>query len=180
MTPSSHEERSGALDTAEPVTLELGADSGRAPFEIELRFASSLPMVSVVGPVINQLSKLAGLDPSAAHEIELCAVEAVTNSIEHGCDLCAEHEVNVGFRTEADRLEIRIFDTAPPADLDISTRPSGQGGERDVVPDLGAFRGRGLFIMKQLMESVTFESSDEGPWHNKLTMERPLRSQTET
>ncbi|MEM6794180.1 MAG: ATP-binding protein [Acidobacteriota bacterium] len=162
---------------AEPLKLDFGLTAHHEPVEIELRFASCLHMTALVGPLVNRLSSLAGCDQASAYEVELCTIEAVTNSIEHGCELSDGYQIRIGFRMEPRRLEIRVCDTAPPIGLEGSPE-EGEAAPED-VPDLDGFRGRGLFIMTQLMESVRFESSEVGKWHNTVIMERSLTAASE-
>jgi serine/threonine-protein kinase RsbW len=113
--------------------------------------------------------------------VELCAVEAVTNAIQHAYHGQAGHLVTVIVTSEADLLRLEIVDsgTSMPAEY-IKRLLNGSevfrihGSER---PSL-AENGRGLQIMHDLMDSVAY--TPEGNFNRlQLTKHIPYVNQVE-
>jgi serine phosphatase RsbU (regulator of sigma subunit)/anti-sigma regulatory factor (Ser/Thr protein kinase) len=88
-----------------------------------------------------------------SHEILLAVGEAAANASRHG--------------TRADRrTEIRILCVLDTTDVVITVADEGGGFEPNEasaeLPDRFASGGRGLFLMRELMDDVAFESTPEG------------------
>ncbi|MFH0877577.1 MAG: ATP-binding protein [Candidatus Omnitrophota bacterium] len=87
------------------------------------------------------------------HDIALCLHEALVNAIKHGNRFSPDLEVEVRLEADADRLTVTVKD-------------QGQGFDYTRVPDptkpdnLEKTSGRGVFLVKRLMDRVDF--SDEG------------------
>jgi serine/threonine-protein kinase RsbW len=126
--------------------------------EIRLVIDSDLKNVSLVGRAINELCALISRSRISPYEIELCVVEAVNNCIEHAYGKEKGHEVEIRFSLGHDRLVVDIYDTGKAMDprlleqADISVLEI----EHDHV-DAIAEQGRGLSIIKEIMDSVVYE-----------------------
>jgi serine/threonine-protein kinase RsbW len=88
-----------------------------------------------------------GFSAEAIDDIRLAAGEALSNAIEHGCAK-PSHKVVVVCTYDAGKLTIEIQDTGRgfPAPSDCL----------DVAPDSRG-RGFGIFLMRRLMDEVSFE-----------------------
>ena len=126
---------------------------------IKLVIDSNLGDVSLIGIAINRLCSSIPLSGTDSYQIELCVVEAVNNSIEHAYGNEKGHEVEVVFTLYPDRLIIDVCDTGKPMDQECME-------QKDVSPleidpnDLGnlAEQGRGLPIIKEIMDSMTYKT----------------------
>ena len=127
--------------------------------EIKLVIESELKNVSLVGRTINGLVSMVSPSDISPHEIELCVVEAVNNCVEHAYGKERGHEVEVRFALQQDRLVVDVCDTGKPMDqqrleqaglamLEIDHDDS------DGLPE----QGRGLPIIKAIMDAVIYES----------------------
>jgi len=134
---------------------------------------SNLENVPLIGMSVNKLCSSASFSDIDSFNIELCVVEAVTNSIKHSC--CGEsgHEIRVGLTLTQEAVTLDVCDTGPhpmdPKVLDDAViKPPG-----DNITDIEdiAEGGRGLGIMKEIMDSVTYKS-EEGM--NCLTLVKKL------
>jgi serine/threonine-protein kinase RsbW len=142
------------------------------PKEIKLIIDSKLEDVALVGREVNKLCSAAGRPFLEASDVELCVVEAVTNSIEHAYRLKAGHQVEVTFAIYSDELIVGVCDTGEPMDPKLLE-------EKDASffllnpDDLGSIPegGRGLAIIKEIMDSVAY-TSKEGK--NCFTMKKKL------
>jgi anti-sigma regulatory factor (Ser/Thr protein kinase) len=93
----------------------------------------------------------AGVDGMLAGDVVMAANEAATNSIEHGYRGASDGVVSVAADIDSDLLAVTVTDRGGwPADHEPA--PSS--------PD--SFRGRGIEMMRALVDSVTVEHDDSG------------------
>src|SRR4029079_10639358 len=81
---------------------------------------------------------------------------AGTNAIQHGHNRDASKFVDVEFTVYPDRLEIMVHDLGPGFDL------SALSGDVTSPEHLFDLRGRGIYIMRECMDSVDFEFGPSG------------------
>ncbi len=101
--------------------------------------------------------------------IELCAVEAMNNAIEHGHSHHPETPVEVEVEFESEVLTIRVRDHGRGMPAEILRR-----APRDVswstlhtLPE----RGLGLVILRRAMDEVSYSATERG---NTLTMRKRI------
>ncbi len=142
------------------------------PKEIKLIIDSKLEDVALVGREVNKLCSAAGCPLLEASDVELCVVEAVTNSIEHAYKLKAGHKVEVAFAIYSDELIVGVCDTGEPMDPKLLEEkgPSSFLFDPDNLESIPE-GGRGLAIIKEIMDSVNY-TSKEGK--NCFTMKKKL------
>lgn len=141
---------------------------------IKLVIDSGLENVPLVGVAINKLCSLARFSDEESVQIELCAVEAVNNSIKHAYGNEPDHEVEVIYSIGSDELVLDIYDTGRPMDQDLLKEADisslyFDANDFDSVPE----KGRGLAIIKEIMDSASY-TSKEGK--NCFTMKKKLPS----
>jgi len=121
---------------------------------------SNLENVPLIGMSVNKLCSSTSFSDIDSFSIELCVVEAITNSIKHAC--CGEsgHEITVVFTLTQEDVTFDICDTGAcsmnPEVLDKAViEPPGIN-----ISDIEGIAegGRGLGIMKEIMDSVTYRS----------------------
>ncbi len=108
---------------------------------------------------------------------ELCVVEAVTNAIEHAYHCELGHQVRVVLNLHPDRAEIEVRDQGNP--MDSSLLQEAGYAKLDLIPDdveLLSVRGRGLSIMKEMMDAVSYWQDGA---ENCLVLTKRLRPQSE-
>ena len=136
-------------------TLCSAMDAKKNKFTIE----SELKNVPLIGMSISRLCSMINLSDIETYWIELCAVEAVTNSIKHAYGLESGHEVEVIFTIDKNTLTLEICDTGTalnPRLLEEKAEFPLKLNVRDVedIPE----SGRGLAIIREFMDDVKYAS----------------------
>lgn len=98
-----------------------------------------------------------------AYSLNLVLTEAMVNAIEHGRNAAPNPTIHVAIRVLPDQLWIRVYD-------------HGQGFDLESVPpphlEPPSERGRGIFLIKSLMDSVRYQKVDDG---NVLEMRKMIK-----
>ncbi|RTL90926.1 MAG: ATP-binding protein [Hyphomicrobiales bacterium] len=121
----------------------------------------------LIGNIAEQIAKeleTKDYDPDTlAYHLNLVLTEAVANAIEYGGDKRPDNTVKVCLSIEDRELRIEVYDHGQG--FDISNLPT---------PDLDQLseRGRGIFFIRNLMDSVAYRMSEEG---NVLEMRKTLK-----
>ena len=107
-----------------------------------------------IAPVVDQVAELARTrtgDSGKDMEIALALTEALANAVRHGSN-------NDPSKSVVCRASVNGGDV-----MTITVRDSGPGFDPERVPDptkgegLGADHGRGIYMIRQLMDEVRFE-----------------------
>ena len=128
------------------------------PRQIVLTIDSRLENVALVGVAVKGISELLGFSAQGSYDVELCVVEAVSNSVRHAYKGEPGHRVTVRLSALEDELEIRVLDTGLPV-------PEQNRIPRNVEVDPAdplsiAEGGRGTFLIHTLMERVEYGTED--------------------
>ena len=119
---------------------------------MEIKLTLALPRDELSVPVVRRVLKSSmqtlGVDGDVIGDIELALTEAVTNVLDHAAD-GEEYEVSAGIN--GDLCVIEVIDRGAGFD-------SGALGHDDA--HLEAEDGRGIQIMRALVDRVTFDSVD--------------------
>ena len=120
----------------------------------ELALPSRLDELDRVDATTIACARRAGFDDTAATEVAIAVIEAVTNAIIHG-------------NRFDDNKRVRIAYGCAPGALVVTIEDQGSGFDLCMVPDPTdpdrhmACSGRGIFIMQQVMDEVEFDISEE-------------------
>ena len=114
---------------------------------------------------VNELAKVAtiteeicirfGLIEDEIDDISIAVTEAVNNAIKHGNKEDSTKSIKIVFEVETDRIKIRIKDEGKGFQLEEVKDP--RKNENLLKDD-----GRGILIMKALMDEVEVLSGNEG------------------
>ena len=115
----------------------------------DLRFIDLIQVVG--GELIRNMSFTQG----DSENIWLAIQEGIANSMRHGNKLDKSKIVSVHFIPSPDQIEIRIKDQGNGYDLESVPNPN-------LPENLLKPGGRGVFFMKQVMDSVSMDSSESG------------------
>jgi serine/threonine-protein kinase RsbW len=129
---------------------------------------SRLDLLGVLDRVAQSVCERLEFAEDECTKITMSVIEAGTNAIQHGHRRDSSKPVDTTFTVYPDRLEISVHDSGPgfnPAEVNGDVT----GPEHILDP-----RGRGIFIMRQCMDSVRFEFSPSGTLC-LLTKTRPPR-----
>jgi len=143
-------------------------DTMKNDIALEITIPNETRYLSLIGKIGESMAK--GLDhydgnrENLASQINTVLTEALVNAIKHANAADPTKEILVRINISENELAIRVFD-------------SGKGFELDKVPvpsfdsDTLAEKGRGLFIIRSLMDSVVYKKSNGG---NVLEMRKKL------
>lgn len=140
---------------------------------LTLSIESDLHDVSLVAVSINAVCRQLGLDEIAAHEAELCVVEAATNAVRHAYQCEPGHIVTVEVLEVGLHLHFEISDTGNPMPAPAIERLIHGAPEEDSTTTRATLSesGRGLQIMHDLMDEISYTSLNGT---NRLTMKKQL------
>jgi len=143
-------------------------DHKRITFIIE----SIMENAPLIGMSVNRLCLAASFSTMEAFNIELCVVEAITNSIRHCYGGKGGHEVKVVLTFTQEDIVLDICDIGPPMTPDILDKAAIQCPDVDNYDiESLAEGGRGLGIIKEIMDSVVYRSLNG---ENCLTLKKKL------
>jgi serine/threonine-protein kinase RsbW len=120
---------------------------------------STVDMVELVQVVSDHVARAAGFGEEALRELGLAVRECVSNAITHGNRRDPLKRVFIELTTRADLTQV---------ELAVSVRDQGRGFDPSVLqsptdPDrLLETGGRGVFLMRQLMDDVSLEIARDG------------------
>ncbi len=118
---------------------------------MQVKYSLYLPRDANTVPVARRLCRGAmeelGITRACLHDVALAVTEACANVIEHSSDTEDEYEVSIV--VNEDRCEIRVIDTGRGFDHETLS---------DAVAEAAAERGRGISLMRALVDNVSFES----------------------
>jgi serine/threonine-protein kinase RsbW len=110
-----------------------------------------------------ELDRYSGDTAMLAHQVNLVLTEAAANAMEYGPAGDPSPSVRVCVSFSHNDLCIRVYDRGPGFDLDHIPPPD---------PEHLQERGRGLFIIRSLMDYVTYAKTEGG---NVLEMRKRLK-----
>ncbi|HEY2954446.1 MAG TPA: ATP-binding protein [Candidatus Eisenbacteria bacterium] len=126
------------------------------PQVITLRMPSRLDLLAVLDHVAQSLCQRLEFDEDSASQVTMSVIEAGTNAIQHGHHRDASKPVDTTFSVFPDRLEISVHD------LGTGFKLEDVNGNVTSPEHIFDPRGRGIFIMRQCMDSVDFQFSPSG------------------
>ena len=120
----------------------------------EVVLPSELEVLDSIDESTLKYSRLAGIDADTASMVAIAAIEAVTNAVLHGNAESGGTEVIVRYEWKPGVFRITVHDEGKGFDLSCVHDPTDP--ERCM-----ASSGRGIYIMREVMDSVEFEMSKE-------------------
>ncbi len=142
-----------------PPEREKPVSKPRAPLpsldpsrEVLLTIPSRLDMLAVLDQLVQALVHQYDFDEDTVNAVATSIIEAGTNAIQHGHGERADLPVHFRFKVEPDRFEAWVADSGAGFDLSsvLTIDPTGPEG-------LLNSRGRGIYIMRAMMDEVDFD-----------------------
>jgi anti-sigma regulatory factor (Ser/Thr protein kinase) len=131
----------GGASTSSPSN---GTDS------IRLIIGSRLELLSMVHAVVGQICREHELDEAVETALLIAVIEAGTNAIQHGNSFATDKCVAFEFRVDAAGIVVEVDDYGSGFD------PAEVADPTDSSALLNP-HGRGLHLMRELMDEVTFD-----------------------
>ncbi len=135
--------------------------------EVDIKVPNQTRYLSLIGrigeDIAMELKRFDGDRDMLAYHINLVLTEAMVNAIKHANANDPDKMVHVYINITDQDLLIRVFDDGQGFDINSIPPPDFEQLED---------RGRGIFIIKQLMDTVKYEQINGG---NMLEMTKCLR-----
>ena len=129
--------------------MTIACDQGGPCIELERSLPSE---VSAISPFVDKLMLLirkCGCVPEDS-DVEVALREALANAIIHGNHENPRKHVHVRCRCKPDEVSIAVKDEGRGFDTNKMTNPTAP-------ENIGSVHGRGIYLMKALMDEVRFE-----------------------
>jgi serine/threonine-protein kinase RsbW len=136
-----------------------------APQELRLDLPAAHVAARMARHLVRQFARAGGIGGSELDQLVLIADELLTNAVDHGGgngsmeERELERPVRMGLALAVTSAgwEIRVSDQGggDPVEVDALVHPEG-------LPDLENERGRGFFLMAQMVDSLEVRRSDDG------------------
>ena len=134
--------------------------------ELDIKVPNQTRYLSLIGrigeDIAREIDRYTGDRETLAYQINLVLTEAMSNAIKYGSTDNREECVHILINIAENELLIRIFDNGQGFDINEIPAP-----DFNMLED----RGRGIFLIKALMDSVTYTRKSSG---NILEMVKQL------
>ena len=125
--------------------------TGNSGDTIRLTIGSRLEQLSMVHALISGLARQYELDDETENALLIAVIEAGTNAIQHGNVFADDKSVSFDFTVHPQDIVIRVDDFGKGFDPGKVLNPTDEA-------QLLNPHGRGLYLMRSLMDEVTFET----------------------
>ncbi len=136
-------------------TLTTPEAKGRPASAIELIIPIDEEAELIAARTVEQIARAADFDKEAINQIKTALIEACINAAEHGDS--PDRKIYQRFAVTDDRLIITVSNKGK-AFVDVENHKVAS----NLAPSLTGTRGRGLKIIRGLMDEVSFEPADDG------------------
>jgi len=119
---------------------------------IRLTLPSDMSYLGVPDAVLLEIGTDLDCCQRGLEELGSAVIEACTNAMEHGNELADDRSIEIIFEIEGYDLTITVLDEGPGFDF-VHWQPS---------EDLMRQRGRGILIMREFTDELTFARHEDG------------------
>jgi serine/threonine-protein kinase RsbW len=137
--------------------------------EIKIRVPNQTRYLSLIGKIgenmVREVCCLQNNKVSFAHNLNVVLTEAMTNAIKHANAADPDKEVQIRISVTEKELDVRVYDSGQGFDLNSIPCPAF---DSDCLNETG----RGIFIIRSLMDSVVYRKLKCG---NVLEMKKVLK-----
>lgn len=125
--------------------------------ELDIKVPNQTRYLSLIGrigeDIAKEIDRYSGDRETLAYQINLVLTEAMSNAIKYGNPDNREETVHIIINISDSELFIRIYDYGQGFDINEIPKP-----DFDALED----RGRGIFLIKALMDSVQYRRLGSG------------------
>lgn len=122
---------------------------------LECTIPSHLEQLNCIERLTAQAAEQLRLSEDQQDNLAIAVTEAVGNAIVHGNKKDPEKKVTIRFQLKPDSVHVTVKDEGHGFDPDQIANPLDQG-------NLMKESGRGIFILRKLMDKVTFDFTPGG------------------
>ncbi len=116
---------------------------------IRIDIPSRLELLGVVDKLADGITEFMGFEDLDRDAVAISVIEACTNAIQHGHHADSSRPVRLTFEMQPDTLVVVVADEGRGFDPALA--------DQLPPPDLLATRGRGIYIMRTMMDEVSFD-----------------------
>jgi serine/threonine-protein kinase RsbW len=140
---------------------------GKKVIELDIRVPNQTRYLGLIGRIgkdlARELEKEKGTGEVLAHHLDVVLTEAMSNAIRHAHDGDPDKSVHISISIAEEELCIRVYDHGQG--FDLNALPVREPEELEE-------HGRGIYIIRCLMDTVVYRRSRE---YNVLEMWKKLR-----
>ena len=148
--------------------MPIAYDHGSPHIALECSLPSEVTKISPFVDKLMLLLRNCGCVPEGVSDVEIALREALANAIIHGNHEDRKKHVHVICRCEPDQVSIAVKDEGSGFDIDTVPDPTAQ-------ENIGSVHGRGILVMKAVMDEVRFEEGGAVVHMRKSAGEAPKR-----
>lgn len=131
---------------------------------------SDLAQIARIESFLKRVNRLLRLDEVQFNKLFLAATEAVNNAIIHGNEQDPKKKVTVTCEVKKKSVTIRVRDEGEGYDIGRAPNPLA---EENLLKE----NGRGIFLIRTLMDTVKSRMTDDGP---EVVMKMNVKREKET
>ena len=135
------------------------------PAPWSMTIASDLALLALVRAFIEGVCRVAGCDSRTTDAVVMATDEAVNNVMRHAHRGHPEATIQIQCFLHADSIEVRLLDEGAPFDL---------AAVPQLDPSELRIGGRGVFLMRALMDELTCQPRGEHGNILRMVKRRPL------
>jgi serine/threonine-protein kinase RsbW len=139
----------GSLGKSGPVRIKRKKKPHEAGYCGQIVIPSSLDYLPKVDEYVERKLRKMGVDKDKLADIAISVTEAVTNAVMHGNKNDLKKKVAINLKADSACVEIAVEDQGNGFDLKAVQSPTK---EENILKPVG----RGIFILKSLMDKVDF------------------------
>jgi serine/threonine-protein kinase RsbW len=143
-----------AMPQTEPPMTSPDVPKGEQT-QVKISIGSRYDHIDLIQVVVDDALARLGLDDDARHWVGIAIREAVANAIKHGNRQDPDKAVDVELAVAGDQAVIRVYDQGQGFDLQEVADPLAPENRMKTS-------GRGIFYMKNFMDTVLYEHRPEG------------------
>jgi len=136
--------------------------------EVEIKVPNQTRYLSLIGKIgedmARELVSFCGDREALAHHLNVVLTEAMVNAIKHANAADPDKVVQIRISISNKMLAIKVFDSGQGFDLNAIPDPVFEADQLEE-------KGRGIFIIRSLMDSVVYRKIGSG---NVLEMKKAL------
>lgn len=122
--------------------------------EINFNIKSSFENIQLISVSIRAILSFLEFDELFCYDVELAITEVLNNCVEHSYKLESNHDIKIQFILKEKNLIIKVFDDGLEIPKDIFDNINDY--EFDPLTE----GGRGLFLVNQIMDSISYSKLD--------------------